>query len=251
MICLKSMLLLFLFLFGSSHLAASEKPPIKAALPQLSPWSYLESNQPTGIIPEILQEIADQLAIPIAVTIVPYPRMVQMQVLGETDLSVSFQPVNEIVSGEHIADIYPLRTVVLAKKGQVALHTDPANPLKIATLRGALYNKDISERLHYRLLQTNDHEHSIKLVLAGRADGVAGPQDQLEFLLDQRLDKSMAFELIDKIGADKVWLAIAKKGAGYSQKKIIKTITDRLALDGTITYIVEKHLAEWGYMYPD
>lgn len=251
MISWKSMASLLMLCIGYTQVSATDETPLKAALPQLSPWSYTESNHPTGIIPEILNEIAEELKVPIAISIVPYPRMIQMHALGETDLSVSFQPVDDFEFGEHITDIYPLSTVILAKKGLVQLHTDPADPLIIATLRGALYNKDISERLLYRAIETNDHEHSIRLVLAGRADGLAGPQDQLEFLLDQRLDKSQTFEIIEKIGADTVWLAIATKGEGYHQKKTIKAATNKLSQEGTITFIVEKHLAEWGYLYPD
>ena len=238
-----------LAMLGWSNSVYASDTPLKAALPQLSPWSYLESRQPTGIVPEILEELAREMGRSIDITIVPYARMVQMQALGETDLSVSFQPVAESESGDFVADIYPLQSVVFVKSG--AAQQDPVHPIAVASIRGALYNEDMTRSKRYQLILTNDHEHSIRLVLAGRADGLAGPKDQLEFLLDQRLDKTQKFEQIDQIGADKVWLQISKKGAGYSELARIKAAMAKLHSEGTVTYIVEKHLAEWGYMYPD
>lgn len=202
-------------------------------------------------MPEIIEELAKQLAEPITIAIVPYPRMVQMQNYGQTDLSVSFQPVTQITTGEHIADIYPLRSVVLIKQEKMAALRSNKGPLAIATLRGALYNDDLTATGRYRLILTNDHEHSIRLVLNARADGVAGPLEQLNFQLDQRLDKSQAFHLAEQIGADKVWLQIGKNAPNYEKKEKIMSMMQLLKEDGTITYIVEKHLAEWGYMYPN
>jgi len=240
---------LILLLLGISSLCSAQEMPLRAALPQLAPWSYMERGEPNGIIPEILQKLAEKLNEPIDIIVVPYSRMMQMRNHGETDLFVSIQSASNISAGELIADIYPIHSVIFANKKRYAAFKAGQEPLKIASIRGALYNKNLQDIEKYDLILSNNHEHSIRLVLAGRVDGIAGPLNQLAFLLDQRQDKSQAFEIVKKIDADKVWLQIAQKGPNYGKKKLIAGIMAELDKDDSIHFIAEKHLAEWGYVY--
>lgn len=221
----------------------AEPLPLKAAIFELDQWGFRRDDTFAGAVPEIITALELELKQPIQKTLVAYPRMLKMIETGDADFAIFFQSAKSKKLAEQLIKLYELKTILLVTK-PTGTPPIPPRKLRVAVPRGVYFDSPFDTSTEYQKIISNNHFHSVQLMLAGRVDGIAAAE--IYILSSLRLaGKSMAdYKVAKRINTNEVWLQFSKKSdqAAYKGRLVesIATLHDK----GIITRIIEKNLSQ-------
>lgn len=200
---------------------------LKAAMFDLAPWAMKNGNSYRGIVPSIIREMEQQLGKPIATTMVAYPRMIAMLEAGDVDFAIFFQSSMSRKIADPLYVFYHTRTSVIVPKKTNPEIVSGQRRLRIATARGVVFDHEFDTSKRYIKVYSNDHPHSVQLLVQNRVDGVAGPEDRLLGLL-RKSDPEGGYQVLQVINTNKVTLQFSKKSKHMEAKKALQKAAETI-----------------------
>lgn len=217
--------------------AASEDPPLKAAIFHLPPWATDKNNKPAGIIPDILTALESELGSEIEQSLLPYPRMLRQIETGEADIAVFFLTEKSRLIADPLTVFYLLKTSVIIS-GPMPASGKRTGRLKIATARGVMFDNRFDNSRIYERIITNDNQHSIRLLLSNRVDGIAGPEVQLLREL-RAIDPGGAYNVLEILNSNQVTLQLSKASGNREKAEALKRAAEAVRNSGKLAEILE------------
>jgi len=203
----------------------------------LAPWAMSDGTQSRGIIPLIIEEMERELGSTITTTVVPYPRMIKMLEAGDVDFAIFFQSgmSREIADPLHV--FYLIRTSII-----VPGETDtpaPGGKIRIASARGVVFDDGFDTSDRFAKIFSNHHEHSVQLLVQGRVDGIAGPEQQLLGLL-KKARPGTPYRVLRVINTNRVTLQYSKQSKHPGMKSAVQRAAETVRANGTLDRLLEK-----------
>lgn len=205
----KIWLLTIAIAFGAPSVASVEDRPLKTALFDLAPKQTADGQPIAGIIPLITRALAEELDEPIEQATVSYGRMLRSLENGDIDFAIFFlsPKSREIADPLHV--FYQLETTMIGASS-LAMQTNTDVKLRLAYPRGIFFGTDLDTSTELEKLFSNDHQHSVNLLLSGRVDVIAGPKNLLFTLIDEVGDREN-FQVLRHINTNRTALQFSKR----------------------------------------
>lgn len=229
-----SLLIWVVFLPVSS--GSAQAANLRAAMFDLAPWAMSDGTKSRGIIPLIVDEMEHELGTTITTTVVPYPRMIKMLEAGDVDFAIFFQSgmSREIADPLHV--FYLIRTSIIVPSDT----SDPAlgSKMRIASARGVVFDDGFDTSDRFVKIFSNHHEHSVQLLVQGRVDGIAGPEQQLLGLLNQARPGT-PFRVLRVINTNRVTLQYSKQSKHPEMRDAVQKAAEAVRQNGTLDRLLE------------
>lgn len=232
----KLQVLTFLLLTTIANCAKADDTTLKTALFDLAPWTKIDGQPSQGIIPLLNAELVKELEEPVEIVTVPYARMVHLLESGDIDFAIFFQSAASNQIADPLTVFYTMRTSIVGL--DVAREPAPAK-LRVAHPRGVVFGSNFETDDRYEKLATNSHEHSVSLLLSGRVDGVAGPENLIRQMIDAAAPQQ-PHEVLSVINVNEVTLQFSKRSAKRESMQRLQEAAERLLKNGKVKELLSQ-----------
>lgn len=204
------MRLLFSFilcLYSASAVIAER--PLRTAIFDLTPEETSDGRSVGGVIPLINDALSKELGEPIDSVTVSYNRMIRLLENGDVDFSIFFISPRSKQVADPVHVFYEIQTSMIARR-ELQQRPVQGPKLSLAYPRGIFFGTDLDTSTTMEKLFTNGHEHSVSLLVSGRVDAIAGPENTLFLLIEDKAPREDYF-VLEKINLNKSALQFSKK----------------------------------------
>lgn len=150
--------------------------PLKVVVLEAPPLGFLDANKkPTGLYVEMVELVAAKAGVPITVTVTPLPRALDGTEDGTYDVLALVEMPKADAIAEKIAKLIGFDEVVIGGKGVTFANYEALKGKSFANLRGMNYDARFTADPDIKKVDANSYEMDVNMVVAGRVDGMAGP----------------------------------------------------------------------------
>ena len=198
----------FILCLYSASPAIAERP-LRTAIFDLTPEETSDGRSVGGVVPLINDALSKELGEPIESVTVSYNRMIRLLENGDVDFSIFFISPRSKQVADPVHVFYEIQTSMIARR---ELQQRPAQgqKLSLAYPRGIFFGTDLDTSTAMDKLFTNGHQHSVNLLVSGRVDAIAGPENTLFLLIDDKAPREDYF-VLEKINLNRSALQFSKK----------------------------------------
>ncbi|WP_419905267.1 substrate-binding periplasmic protein [Kiloniella sp.] len=196
-----------------------------------------------GIIPEILNEVAQETGLDLEVRVVPYKRMFYELETGEADFAIFFRtPKSEKIARPKVL-IYTLRNIVVGKQGIDLSAYEDLYRHTISVPRGTFYLEKFDNDLGLRKTLVPGFSNAVTQLLQNRAELVAGPEISIAYHLKMLGSSKDILGQSLFLSDTSAWLQVSEKSKNLTPDIIDKLIgaVNKLHQDKTIENIMQKY----------
>jgi len=194
----------------TSFLTLADNNKIEIRTISISPYGIDDNGKLSGVYFDLANLLFSQKD-NVNHSIYPYARIIYELKTGHTDLTIMFKYKELENHVTYITPLPPLQNVVIGVFGKNFASISDLEGKSIAYLRGANFSSEIENNSAITLYRTKDFKQSIKMLVAGRVEAVAGPFEAL-LMAAKSLGKNKDFfgeELV--ISERTPWLQISNK----------------------------------------
>ena len=180
------------------------------------PYGISQQGESSGIYYELANLIVANAGYNATNKIIPYARAIQSLKYGDIDITIMFR--NPALEGyvDYVAALPSKKTIVIGSPEQSFKQISDLSGKRIAYLRGAKFNKQIDADATIEKHIVSSYRLGIKMIMAGRADAVIGPQQSIDqAVLDIEKGNNGAVQLGKPLLIEdkKPWVQISKKSS--------------------------------------
>ncbi|MBV1900392.1 MAG: hypothetical protein KUG56_01845, partial [Kordiimonadaceae bacterium] len=117
--------------------------------------------------------------------LVNYKRAVFLLKSGYFDLTMIYKAPHLNAFAAPIMEIEALPNILIGLQGTEIKSLKSLETMTVAVLRGGVFDQMFSTHKKWKSIATNNYEHSVRLLLKGRVDAVAGELDGMVFHFHQ------------------------------------------------------------------
>ncbi|MGF1742741.1 transporter substrate-binding domain-containing protein [Vibrio profundum] len=218
---------------------------LKISTVELVPVGFKnEHNQPSGLLYDIANAIADNAQLPYVNTLKPYPRILLELESGTADISMLYP--NKRLKGKvvNIAKIFTDSNVIVARPEFTIRSLTDLHGKKVATIRNAHYSSEFDSDVNITKVSVNNYNQGIRLLLHGRVDAIIGALGSISYELKTMDTKWDAFGQPYVLNTKTVWMQMSSKN--YDRKLVDKLISsiNTLKQQGVLKEIIVKYTGE-------
>lgn len=222
--------LLAILMLAITAQASAEDRPLKTALFDLAPWTKIDGQPSQGIIPLLNTELLKELNEPVETVTVPYARMVRSLENGDIDFAIFFKSDASRKIADPLTVFYTMKTSLV---GRDILPERSTRKIRIAHPRGVVFSAAFNEDQTYEKLLSNSHQHSVSLLMSGRVDAVAGPEQLILQLIDAA-GSNQPYRVWHVININEVTLQFSKRSSNRDSMSRIQAAAERLMESGKV-----------------
>ena len=229
-----------LFSFILSLFAASQaiaERPLRTAVFDLTPEETSDGRPVGGVIPLINDALSKELGEPIESVTVSYNRMIRLLEKGDVDFSIFFISPRSKQVADPVHVFYEIQTSMIARRNPQQRPTQETK-LSLAYPRGVFFGTDLDTSTAMDKLFTNGHEHSVSLLVSGRVDAIAGPENTLFLLIEDKAPREDYF-VLEKINLNRSALQFSKKSGQRHRLEDLDRAAQALRDKGILADLLE------------
>lgn len=209
-----------------------------------------DRDQPTGIYPAIVAELARDAGLPITVRIVPFARASTQVVNGSVDGTILFKSA---VTDDRTVALVPLFStglVVKVRPGLVLRSKDDLAGLLIGRLRNGCAGLGAPGSSTWTFYELNSQKQGIQMLSAGRIDAFCTAAESLAIAIKE-FDESKVLADTGQIMVREsdVWLLLNTKVAPEAAQSLKQAVL-RMQERGALERIFREHLGRHYRLHP-
>lgn len=207
------------------------------------PFGYLDRNgQPTGIMYEIGNRIAEEAGMPYVNAVVPYARTVFDLERGESDFVIRYTNEKLEKVAIQVATIVSLPTIILAPAGSRFRTLADLRGKTVGVVRGGRFDDVFDADGEIMKIDTNNYEQTLRMMMAGRFDAGIGSNVGLYFNAERAgiRREQLAPPLV--LGEKHFYLHFSRKTADAETIAAVTEAVKRLQARGEIRRIIQKYV---------
>lgn len=219
-------LLFVCLLVGCPHLASAER--LNVVTVALPPYGYVEQGEPVGLTYDIGDALTEEAGYKPNNRIVPLARAMSLIEAGTADIVIMFPNPDIEQAAENLGLVLEMETVVLGRADTRFRSLRDVRGKILASVRGARYDARISKKNGMVVYPTESYSQSLKMLMAGRVDGVVGPRLGLFFAAREVGVPAQAFNEPLHLSQTRSCLFLSKRSATPEKRKRLQKALDRL-----------------------
>jgi hypothetical protein len=219
--------LVFLLAFGFSLVARSGETPLQVGLSEVEPFAYSKEGAIHGIHYDILMQLSQKAHLKFNYTLYPHLRLVNMLESLNLDLTILFSKTCEANKSYEIqSTIYSIKPALFLKRS-VSLSK---KNLHVGIIRGTCVTFGKKVLKPEMIDDISDMSQGIKMINAGRLDGVCGLPPVVEAALKRNdpLKEKLYVVLTESLPYDAV--LCRKKTLPVSVKRKLECAASKLVI---------------------
>ena len=240
---IKCLFLLFFALLTIPFSAQSKT--LNIATIDVAPFGfYTADNQPSGMMYEISNLIAEEAGIAYTNKILPYARTPYALKVGDSDFVLRY--TNQQLSEEalQVVSVVPMQNIIVGLASNRYESLSDLHGKTVASVRGAVFDKKFTADTKIFKTDTNDYDQALKMLFNKRLSGVIGSRVGIYYTV-HKLNYSY-----DQLGEPLLlntkhfWLHFSKVNADQETIVKLKAATLKLQESGLINKIVDKYMGQ-------
>ncbi len=235
-----------LLLLGCLAALPAQARPLKIETIESAPFGYTdERGQPTGIMYEIGNRIAEEAGLTYTNSIVPYARTVHELERGNCDVVLRYSNETLDQVAVRVATIVSLPTIVLSAAGNRFSSLADLRGKTVGVVRGGRFDDAFDADSAIRKVDTGNYEHTLRMVMAGRLDAAIGSNVGLYFNARRAgiRPEQLAPPLV--LSEKSFYLHFSRKTADEETVAAVKAAVARLQARGEIRKIIQRYLGDF------
>lgn len=220
--------------------------PLRIETIESLPFGYINDNgQPTGIMYEIGNRIAEEAGMPFVNIIVPYARMVYELEQGKCDIVLRYSNEKLDQVAIPVATIITLPTIVLSAAGNQFKSLTDLRGKSVGVVRGGRFDDAFDADNAINKVETGNYEQIMRMVMAKRLDAGIGSNVGLYFNATRAgiRPEQLAPPLV--LSERSFYLHFSRKTADEETVAAVKEAVKRLQARGEIRKIIQKYLGDF------
>ena len=240
----KSPLLTLLVILFNFNIATANDQQLSAALFDSKPIAYHDDNgQIAGLMPDFIRLLSAQTGITIDIHIMPYGRMLNALAAGNHDFSIFYYSEATEPLVESLVKLEDAHTIVIGLKGTEINRYEDLSSLRIAVPRMIFYDPRFDNDSKLHKIKASDHRASIRFLLSGRADAVAGSETGIRYQMALLgLDNELLGEPYT-LSSNEIWLRFSRKSNKQHLKPALLKAAQALQQKGEFVRLFRQHTA--------
>ncbi len=207
----------------------------------LNPYGYMEKGRETGLTYEVANAIAIEAGYSPHNHIAPLKRAVEDLVSGKADITIMF-PLPEVEAvAFNLGVVMEMENIVLGRAGTFMRSFRELRGKTLATVRGARYDDRISKANGIIPYPTESYSQSLKMLMAGRVDGVVGPKLGLFHAAKKLRLPKKSFNTPFVLSVGKACVFLSKVTASPEKRARLLKAMDTISRNGTIELLLQKY----------
>lgn len=199
-----------------------------------------ESDALCGIYPEIFRELSQRMKMPLHMSLVPYPRLINGISDGSVDFAISLPK-------EHYDSTYIIGVEVWRiQLGILSLDTitdiTQLRGRRVGTIRNAAFDEEFNNDTTIIKVPSVEHINLLKMMKLGRVDAIASDLTILNGIIKQRPDLNQNFAPPLLVNELTLHLIISTQSPYIEKSAELNQTLSEMKEDGTIEKIVLKYL---------
>lgn len=235
--------LLATLLFALTQAAMSA--PLRIETIKGPPWGFTGSDgQPTGMMHEISNRIAQEAGLPYTNTLVPYARTAFDIESGKADFILRFGNEQMLRAAIPVATIVSMPVIAVGPSGTRYKSLAELHGKTVGVVRSSAYEEKFDADTSIKKYPVNDYVMMANMLAMRRLDAGVGASAGLyygAYLAGVRPDQ-LGEPLV--LGHNEFVLFFSKQTATPETLKALKTAVDKLSASGEIRSIVNKYVKE-------
>lgn len=210
------------------------------------PFGFIDTDgNPTGIMYEISNRIAEEAGLPYTNKIIPYARTVLNLESGACDFVLRY--TNDQLPGVAIpvATIVSLPTIILGKKGSYFKSLADLHGKTVGAPRGGRFDDGFDADTHINKVETNDYVEISRMLVAGRIDAGIGSNIGMYFSAQSAGIRPAELGTPLVLSSKDFILHFSRKTADPQTVQALKSAVDRLQKQGEIRKIIQKYVGDY------
>lgn len=245
-LCEKSALLFFsavVLLFSKFSTASC----LKMLVTQSQPLGFIDKAKgPEGFHYRFLKLIQHDTGICLDIEITPRARIWKRFSEGEKIGTLSFRSVSKEKYVDHIEVFYDVDIVVVPISGNRIGSYSDLRKYSIVKVRGTTLGDYFDADKSMSVVEVNSYKQVVEMAKLGRINAVAGGINALNYHLNvQNALAKVNLDGMFKLGANSVWLQIAKTVDDEHLISELKAAVSRLRQDGSFRVEIEKFMSNY------
>ena len=235
-----------LLLLGFAISLPAHARPLKIQTIESLPFGYInESGQPTGIMYEIGNRIAEEAGMPYVNTIVPYARTVYELEHGNCDFVLRYSNEKLDHIAIQVASIVSLPIIILSAAGNEFKSLSDLHGKTVGVVRGGRFDDAFDADAAIKKADTGNYEQSMRMVMAKRLDAAIGSNVGLYFNARRTgiRPEQLAPPLV--LSEKSFYLHFSRRTADDETVAAVKEAVKRLQARGEIRKIIQKYLGDF------
>lgn len=210
---------------------------------QMAPFGFLtEDGKSTGMLYDISNRIAEEAGFSYKNKVVPFTRLTKKLEYGKADFGIFFISKANSKAAKKVIPIIPLENIVVGLKGSEIKSLKALHGKLVARVRNAKYDESFSADSAILKYDTNNYQHSIKMLIKKRVDAMIGPRTGLFFAAKKigYSEDTFCEPLI--LNTKYAWLQYSRVASDEKKIAALKTAAEKLLKADTIQGLVDKYL---------
>lgn len=227
--------------------AGPDSPPpqpthVTAALVNIAPWTITSAQQaPSGIMTELIAELARLSGAAIDISIVPYARELLMLEHEPSAMTLAYRTPRVDGIARLLVKLDMEDVIVVAPKSTQFRSLEDLRGKVVAQVRNADYLAlTISDPL-IRKYDTNGYEQSVKMLLESRVDAIIGLRTSLSYAIAQNPDAVSRFSTPLKVASGEFCLYISRNFADQELIRRLEAAAQHIASSKLVERLRSKY----------
>jgi polar amino acid transport system substrate-binding protein len=239
---ISTFVLLLTLLVSSAALSKT----LNIATIELAPFGFFtEDKKQTGMMYEISNLIAEEAGMKYVNYILPYARTSFAVASGRSDFVLRF--TNEQLSKDaiQVISVVAMRNIVIGLPGIEYNSLSDLHGKTVASLRGAIFDKQFSEDTKIKKNETKDYQQGLRMLFKNRLDGIIGSNVGIYYTAHKMNYSPAQLGKPLFLSTKSFWLHFSKKNADAETIAALKAATIRLQEKGVIEKVINKYMGEF------
>lgn len=214
--------------------------PLRLGTVAVAPYGMDDAHgEADGIFYQLASRIAQQAGLPFRNALYPTGRLYAMLTHREIDLAVSSRQLDRDLGLVNLGKIWQLEGIILyrASLPMAPKQIGDFKPYSIGRLPGTC---PTLARSGMQLYELADFHQGLRMLAAGRVDGLCGDRNSLSYLLAHTSDANMVTRSFTFLTSD-VWVFASPTLDAATQAKL-RTAADGLLKSGEAQKLIERYI---------